>query len=115
MKNNLKSVKSQVEWCLEHKPISRNCDMKLCISVWKNFHRNHFFNYVAKCMTHLEVDVPLTLRAMKGDMDSLPSMESIGRVRRKFQENGEYMPTDPKVYVERQKKIKEYRDFSSGS
>lgn len=89
-----------------NRPVTRNCDMKLIVSVWKNFHKKHFVEFIHLCMGACELDIPDSLKCMGGDCNELPGTESIRRVRQKFQQHGNYLPTDPKVIDERRKKIK---------
>ena len=115
MKTSPKQVKDKVEWCLKNKEVTRNDDMLLVLSVWKNFHRNDFTSYIRLCMNSMEMDIRHVFQGVRGEYKNLPSMESIRRVRQKFQENGEYLPTDPKVTKERGRKIAEFVEFARGN
>lgn len=78
----LKKTKHQVEHCLREYPITRNCDVELLIRVLQQFHG-------------VGDSVKLS------DLSTLPSFESIRRMRQKFQEQGLFAPTDEKVAIAR--------------
>jgi len=85
------------------------------VSVWKNFHKDNMIEFIKLCIKVCELDQPDNMNFYRGDYNELPSMESIRRVRQKFQENGKFMPTDPKVAEDRKRNIprvqKDLRDW----
>jgi len=92
---DLKTTKSKVEWCLKNKPKTRADDMLLTLTVWKNFHRQDFEDLLVRSMKALEIYIPRQMRlGVVGKMEKLPSPDACSRVRRKFNENRQYLPDD---------------------
>jgi len=99
---NLDQVKGQVEWCLEKKPLTRNDDMLLVISVWKNFYRSDFIDFLLWSVKALEEE-PSVWMQKGGNIKNLPSFESIRRTRQKIQnEEGKYKAS-PEIEDSRRK------------
>lgn len=78
----IKVLKRQVAHCLQHNIQTRNSDRSLCIAVWKEFY-----------------EVGDTMRLEQ--LFDIPSWEGIARIRRQFQAEKLYIPTDPKIALER--------------
>lgn len=113
----LKKIKDKVAWCLENRPATKEDDMLLIISVWKNFYKEAFCDFLHKSLTTMEVEPPQELiRKMGSDrMSDLPQAESIRRVRQKFNEEGKYLPSE-KVMKQRGREVakvqEEIREWS---
>jgi len=90
---DMKTTKKQVEWCLEHRPATRDCDMYLIMSVWKNYHRNQYIDFLMRSMKSLDEEVPIWMKmSERSSMHDLPSPESIRRTRQKIQnEEGRWL------------------------
>jgi len=91
---DLKGVKNQVEWCLKERAGTREDDMLLTISVWKNFYKEAFCDFLWVGLRQMEIDPPgdLLKKLNNKRMSDLPSTESIRRSRQKFNEEGKYLP-----------------------
>ena len=90
----LKTVKDRVEYILENYPESRNDDFYLWLLYIRLFERQ-LSNYIKF------IPYKLLKNAVK--------FETISRVRRKIQEEGRYLPTDPKVLEKRRRLAKIYQ------
>ena len=90
----LKTVKDRVEYLLEVYPESRNADFYLWLLYVRTFDKN-LSNYIKF------IPYRLIKNAVK--------FETISRVRRKIQEEGRLLPTDPKVLEKRRRLSKIYR------
>ena len=89
MKDNIKlKVKDNVERTLIHKPHTRNSDIQLIMNVLRDMGYDILIN---------------------GPVEGMPSFGSITRVRRKFNEVGLFLPTDPDVLSQRRKAEDEMR------
>ena len=109
---NLEKTKEQVLWCLEHKEATRDNDLYLVISVWKNFHKKAFVDFLLKSTISLgEVDPPW-MRAQATNMNDLPSFESIRRTRQKIQNEEGKFPPSAEVKVARNKEEAKTRDWA---
>jgi len=90
----LKTVKDRVEYLLEVYPESRNDDFYLWLLYVRTFDKN-LSNYIKF------IPYRLIRNAVK--------FETISRVRRKIQEEGRLLPTDPKVLEKRRRLSKIYQ------
>ena len=90
----LKTVKDRVEYILENYPESRNDDFYLWLLYVRTFDKN-LSNYIKF------IPYRLIKNAVK--------FETISRVRRKIQEEGRLLPTDPKVLEKRRRLSKIYQ------
>ena len=90
----LKTVKDRVEYLLEVYPESRNDDFYLWLLYVRTFDKN-LSNYIKF------IPYRLIKNAVK--------FETISRVRRKIQEEGRLLPTDPKVLEKRRRLSKIYQ------
>ena len=88
MKNNM-SLKKQVESILRDYPKARDDDKYLVLSIWAIYYEKFLFEHG----DHKAVVLRNIL--------SLPSTETIGRIRRKFQEEGLYPPSVAKQNARR--------------
>lgn len=86
----LNTVKARVEWILKTYPSTRNSDTML---EWIYLRRFENIN----------------LPYIEFDRLSKISIETVSRVRRKIQEEGMYLPTDPAVLIKRQKRENSFR------
>jgi len=90
----LKTVKEQVEWLLERYPESRNDDFYLYILYVRHFE--------PELSRYIEF-IPFEL------IKKSTRFETIRRCRQKIQEEGRYLPTDPKILRKRRKLAEAYR------
>ena len=90
---HLKKIKDKVAFCLENYPDSRNNDIDLTWYVRTTFY-GIIFDYVSREQMH-----------------KLPTQETVKRIRAKFNEYGEFMPTDPKVWKQRKLNEEQYREI----
>ena len=90
----LRTAKERVEYILEHYPETRNNDLYLWI-----IYVRLFCPELSKYIKFIPFDI----------FKKAPSYETIVRVRRKLNENGKYLPTDPKVAKRRRKLANIYR------
>ena len=97
------TLKSKVEYILSTIPETRNDDTLLALQVWHSLRSDLFLS--------LEGREGLYIRA-KDLLDHLPNHDNISRIRRKFQEEGKYVATDPEVFRQRQKSIDKWVDFT---
>jgi hypothetical protein len=93
-------LKKQVEWILEKFPDSRNCDFYL-IWLWLKY----FSGINAFSSIWLEY---------KDISKVAGKLESLTRARRKIQEKGRFLPTDPKIIEKRRKKQEAMRKIMVG-
>jgi len=88
----LKTVKERVEWLLENFPETRNDDLYLTILYWRYFDKK-----MSKYIKYIPYEV----------IKQAIRPETIRRIRQKIQnEEGKYLPTDPKVLKKRRKMAK---------
>jgi hypothetical protein len=87
---NLDTIEEQVEAILLEYPQARNSDRLLEWKMWQRFYgvgdNINFEQY-----------------------QDMPSASAIERVRRKFNENGKYLPTSEKVAIQRHLNINEWK------
>lgn len=108
---DLGTTKAKVEWCLLHKPKTREDDTILALSVWKYFHEEDYKHLLFLSLKSLHIDIPTLLTVLPDShMDKLPSFESCRRLRQKFNEKGLYLPEDETV-LQRRGKIKHVLDY----
>jgi hypothetical protein len=94
LRAELRLVKTQVDWVLEHFPSSRNSDFILSLIYYRNFYGLPF--------PYVEYEA----------IKELPQLESIRRVRQKIQnEEKRWLPTDETV-LRRRKKQKAMRRWA---
>lgn len=78
----MKDLKDQVEHCLKNYPETRNSDIKLTVCVWYEF-------------GNIQSAFPIgSLKELTNLMLEMPHEDNIKRLRAKFNEAGEYWPTD---------------------
>ena len=111
MTMQIKEVKGQVEWCLQHFPVTQEDDTSLVMSVWKNFHREAYCDFIYRGLLILDIPRPQELSDSMSEktFGDLPSFESIRRVRQKLNEQGYYLPSD-EVMKQRGRKVKEVQE-----
>ena len=90
----LKTVKDRVEWILANHPEARNDDFYLYLLYVRLFE--------PKLSGYIKF-IPFNL------VKSATRFETIRRCRQKLQEQGLYLPTDPKVLRKRRKLAEAYR------
>lgn len=89
----LKTLKGQVEYCLKWNKKTRDDDMVLTIDVWREFY-----------------DVRGEVIAIN-NLLKLPRENNVGRIRRKFQERGKYMPNSLEIVKKRKLNEDKWREF----
>jgi len=99
----LKKIKDKVAWCLENRPATKEDDMLLILSVWKNFYHQEFCDLLHTGLKTLSFEVPRELDRQLGRarMSDLPSTESIRRVRQKFNQEDKYLPSEEVMRLRR--------------
>ncbi len=115
MMNTPREVKDKVEHCLKCFGETREDDSLLIISVLSSFYKYHFMDLLARSMVNLGLPVPFIIRKENrenGHYKKLPSSETITRIRRKFNNEGKYLPKNPDVLRNRGFKIKEFQEFN---
>jgi len=90
-------IKDQVEWCLENDPETRNSDVRLMNLLWIKFYSHYLIRDGSAFMVKLTA------------LYELPNQETVGRWRRKVQEEGRFVPTRWEVAKARQFKEEEWR------
>ena len=90
----LKTVKERVEYLLERYPESRNDDFYLYI-----LYVRHFEPELSRYIEYIPFEI----------IKRSTRFETIRRCRQKLQEQGLYLPTDPKVLRKRRKLAEAYR------
>jgi len=88
LKEKLRTIKQRVEFILANYPLTRNNDLYLWIIYLRTFSPE-----ASRYIRYLPYDV----------FEKFPSFETITRIRRKLQEEGKYLPTDPEVAKRRRK------------
>jgi hypothetical protein len=78
----------KVEHCLKNFPETANSDVQLTIRIIQQFHNSHLMIYQNKWWTTTEIQKEI-------------KESEVGRIRRKFNEDGLYLPTDEKVLKQR--------------
>lgn len=107
---NIKELKDKVRFCLDSFPQTKGNDNYLVMSVWKNFYRNDYLDFVKQSLKALNRrDLSDEVETDDGNLHKLPSFESIGRVRRKFNEVGLFLPSD-ETMRQRGRKIAQVQD-----
>lgn len=99
---NFKQLKSQVEKILKKYDKAKSSDKWLTYKLWCN-------EYPGKV-----VNTPNGKAISFDDMMSLPDEQTITRIRRKFNQQGLYLATDPVILARREKEKrikKEIRQF----
>ena len=86
-----KTLKEKVGYVLQGSEKARNSDIELTLLVWWSFYKHLVVEHEGRKMVALS------------DIRTLPHEDAISRIRRKFQENGDYEATDP-VVIERRSK-----------
>ncbi|MCD6235699.1 MAG: hypothetical protein J7J94_01725 [Thaumarchaeota archaeon] len=90
----LKTVKERVEYLLEHYPEARNDDFYLYI-----LYIRHFEPELSRYIDYVPFNI----------IKRSTRFESVRRARQKIQEEGHYLPTDPKILRKRRKLAEAYR------
>lgn len=96
---NIKSLKKAVGEILRDFPVSRNSDIALTCRLWVTY-----FPELVQGDAH-GINHTVKLR----DLFTLPREDEIGRIRRKYQEAGQYLPTDEAVVRARKLSMDEWR------
>lgn len=103
-----KSVKGKVEYCLNKYEVCRNSDKKLFNAILVEFYHSKLFDVTNENGT--------TSKAIRiTDSYDMPASSVIERVRRKFNEEGKYLPTDSEVIRQRKINEKEWHNLMSPS
>ncbi len=92
----LTRITDRIKWILEHYPSARNSDTLLEFVYLRIFEG---------------IDIPY----ISWERLSQISMESITRCRRKLNEKGLYLPTDPEVLRKRNRLEEDYRKIMGGN
>jgi len=100
-KRKLETVKASVRALLEEYPESRNDDRYLFVLYWRTV------DEIKDSSKTVISFIPFE------EIKRATSPETITRARRKIQENGEYLPTDPKVLDIRMKRSEAMRKIMS--
>ena len=94
---NIAKLKGKVEYVLQQFPPTRNNDMALTLRLWAQFY-SHLMVRETPHGSQLEpTEWTVSLRTIM----QLPREDQVSRIRRKFQEEGLYLPTDPEVLKKR--------------
>lgn len=96
-------LKRLVEQVLRDDPSTRNDDTLLALVVWHKLRPDLFMQVDGK--------EGLYIRA-KDLLDHLPNHDHVSRIRRKFQEGGDYVPTLPEVARKRRQEIDVWKGFA---
>lgn len=96
------TLKDHVESVLRDLPDTRNSDVTITLYVWLRVGGDRVFEIDGKEGKFIRLK----------DIIGLPSEDKVSRIRRKFQEEGKYVATDPEVLRRRQKAIPEWVDFT---
>jgi len=99
LRQKLRTVKERVEYILEKHPNARNSDLYLIILYLR------YFTELGKYIKYIPYEV---IKQYDG------ITETIRRMRQKIQEEGRYLPTDPKVLKRRRKLYELYRRAIKG-
>ena len=94
LREKLKTVKERVEWILANHPEARNDDFYLYILYVRTFEPE-----LSKYIDYIPFEI----------IKRSTRFETIRRCRQKIQEEGRYLPTDPKVLKKRRKLAEAYR------
>lgn len=100
-----KTIHDLVKRILEQKPETRNSDMALYIALVRYFEDENGLNITGKPFVY----VLYNLKEL-----GLPSLESVGRARRKIQEQHPHLQSEKKVKKMREEQEEEYRKYSKG-
>jgi len=90
----IKTLTAKVCDILENNPETRNSDVSLTITVWQRYY------------SHLLID---SSKVELAKLFELPREDFIGRVRRKLQESGRYLPTKEHIAKARGINMDEWR------
>ena len=90
----LKTVKERVEYILKNYPDTRNNDLYLWLIYVRLFDKE-----LSKYIRFIPYDV----------LEKAQSFETLRRCRQKLQEEGKYLPTDPKVARRRRRLAKVFK------
>lgn len=96
------NLRKMVENVLKNNPETRNSDKKLFIEIVKTFYGELIGEYDS---------------ILLNDLFQLPNYDTVSRWRRKFQEDGHFMPTDAsviKVRNENKKTIRKELGYDTG-
>lgn len=102
---NLKTIHDLVKRILEQKPETRNNDMFLYIALAQHLEFEKGLNITEKPFCY----VICNLKKL-----GLPTIESVGRARRKVQEQYPHLQSEKKVKKMREVQEEEYRKYSKG-
>lgn len=102
-------LRTHVEYILKTYPNTANDDIELMLYLWVTFHQHRLVWEERQGTGAFREGQEGQWMVPLGTIRSLPSEDKIARIRRKFQEEGMYKATDPKVIARRskEKKIRE--------
>jgi len=95
-------LKDKIEYCLTKYPNTANSDVQLTFSVIHEFHNSHIKQIDGKWWTSCEIQKEIR-------------EDHIKRIRAKFNEEGKYLPTDPRVIKQRRLKEQVWHEEYSPS
>jgi hypothetical protein len=95
-------LKTQILFMLEHFPETRDCDIELTRSIWKEYYK-HLLNWdEEKCLFLVQLN----------RLDLLPREDNVKRIRAKIQnEEHRYLPRTPEVRKKRGITEDEWREY----
>jgi len=107
---NFNNLIGKVKYCLDKYPETRNSDIKLFNSIIVEFPIYNKYLHKNEDGTFKK---PLAINLL--DLYEIPKQEDIARIRRKFNEKGFYLATDPNVIDGRKKRETQWRNRMSPS
>jgi len=96
----INTLKSKVEYCLQKYESTRGCDKNLTNAVWVEFYNKH--------LNRKEKEYYIKLK----EVYYLPSLDSISRIRRKFNEKNMYLPNN-EVLAKRGRQEEKWKNWSN--
>lgn len=96
-----RTIKEEIEHCLQKYPETRNSDITLTIKVWEEFYSEVLFDAPHNGKSSINVL----------DLFNLPREDNVKRVRAKFTELGKYLPTSWEVAKQRQIEEGRWREY----
>lgn len=94
----LRALTTKVEYVLQNYPETRNDDLLLTHVLWHQYYGDALFRNERGVLS-------IEIKKIK----ELPREDHISRIRRSFQENMKYLPTDPEVVKQRGINEEEWR------
>jgi len=96
----IKELQHKVEWTLTNYPETRNSDVLLTTKIWEFYYKRYLFKN----------EQGIFCVQLKNVME-LPREDNVKRIRAKFNEQGKFLPDDPKVREARGINEQEWRKF----